>query len=245
MEKLTIGLITLCYNEEKILPHFLRFYQPLVDWMVFFDGMSTDKTRDLIHQFPHTSIVNHDTGGKVDDLENIRVKNEAYKEMGADYFIVVDCDEFLYHPDLRFLVASLDKHGYNAIQSAAWQMVGDEMPTPDRPIAEQIQWGVRDEYTKTWFDKVCVFKKEVDIRYETGAHTQHALNMRLAPGKPVSLLHYKWLCREDVERKARDVKLSYSNHHLRLGYEPDTDIPSPDYWVRRYNEMRQQRVKIL
>lgn len=237
-----ICVVALTYNECVILPHFLRHYA-FADRLIFFDGGSTDGTREMILRTPNCELREHDTHGEVDDLANIYVKNTVCKTLDADWFVVVDADEFVYHPDLREFLQATERDGYNALQCKSWQMVGDAMPDPSLPLTEQIRCGVRDEYSRKYFDKVCVFKGDVDIGYAPGAHSYNARGLVLSPVKSVKLLHYKWLCREDVERKSR-VVLSESNHRYKLGYEAD-GATGPSRWLERYDQMRAQRVRVL
>ena len=53
-----ITTITVCYNEEKILPFFLDYYSSFCDEIIIFDGNSTDNTVSIIQSYARTSKCN-------------------------------------------------------------------------------------------------------------------------------------------------------------------------------------------
>jgi len=62
-----ICVITLCYNEEVILPFFIRHYEQVADRIICYDGGSTDRTREIIAACPIAELRELNTGGQVDD----------------------------------------------------------------------------------------------------------------------------------------------------------------------------------
>lgn len=232
-----ICVITLTYNEEVILPFFIRHYERIADRIIFYDGGSTDRTLEIIAACPIGELRVHDTGGRIDDEANIRVKNTAYRDIDADWFIVVDCDELLSHPDLRGFLAKCDALGLNVVRCEGWNMIGDAIPAGG-DLTEAIPGGVRDAYTVAFFDKVALFKRDADIRLAPGGHTCEILSGTKAPGLPVKLLHYKWLSFEYVRGKARKLKLSDNNVQNGWGRG------AGDTWVDYYPRARAQRIKV-
>lgn len=239
---MSICVITLCYNEEVILPFFIRHYERVADRLIFYDGRSTDRTREIIAACSIAELRELDTGGQVDDGANVRMKNSAYRDIDADWFIVVDCDEFLSHPDLRGFLAKCDSLGLNVVRCEGWNMIGDAIPA-DGLLTEQMPNGVRDDYTIAFFDKVALFKRDADVRFDPGGHDCQIGNGRRAPGLPVKLLHYKWLSLEYVQRKARNLKLSTNNIQNGWGFIAPS-VPSSETWVDYYQRARAQRIKV-
>jgi glycosyltransferase involved in cell wall biosynthesis len=237
-----VCVITLCYNEEVILPFFIRHYERVADRMIFYDGGSTDRTREIIAACPIAELRELDTGGRIDDGANVRIKNTAYRDIDADWFIVVDSDELLSHPDLRGFLAKCDSLGVNVIRCEGWNMIGDAIPA-DGLLTERMPFGVRDDYTITFFDKVALFARGVDVRFEPGGHDWHISNGRMAPGRPVKLLHYKWLSLEHVERKVRTLRLSENNIQHGWGLV-SPGVPGSVTWVDYYRQAHAQRTRV-
>ena len=236
-----ICVITICFNEETILPFFIRHYERFVDKMVFYDGISTDRSREIIAACPIAELRDLDTGGRIDDGANIRVKNTAYREIDADWFIIVDCDELLSHPDMRGFLAKCDALGVSAVRCEGWNMIGDEIPE-GRQLSEAMNLGVRDTYTQTFFDKLALISKRADVEFQPGAHGWVLKRGYQAPGRPVKLLHYKWLSLEHIQRKARSLRLSQNN--IDNGWGIVANVPSSEKWVNYYHAARAVRVPV-
>ena len=239
---MTICVITLCYNEEVILPFFIRHYQRVADRMIFYDGGSTDRTREIVAACPIAELRTLDTGGRIDDGANVRIKNTAYRDIDADWFIVVDSDEFLSHPDLRGFLAKCDALGINAVRCEGWNMIGDAIPS-DGLLTDQMPYGVRDDYTIKFFDKMALFRKDVDVQFETGGHGGTIGNGRQAPGRPDKLLHYKWLSLDYVQRKARNLRLSEANIKNGWGFMAP-GVPNNETWVDYYQQAYPRRTRV-
>ncbi len=236
-----ICVITLCFNEEVILPWFIRHYERFVDRIVFYDGGSSDRTAAIIAGCPIAEMRVLDTGGRLDDGANVQVKNTAYRDIDADWFIVVDCDEFLSHPDFRGFLAKCDALGLNVVRCEGWNMIGDGVPA-DGHLPERMPYGVRDDHTIRFFDKIALFRRDADVHFEPGAHECRVRNGRIAPGMPVKLLHYKWLSLEHVQRKVRTLRLSDNN--VRHGWGFSAGVRSSDTWVEYYDRSRRERMRV-
>jgi glycosyltransferase involved in cell wall biosynthesis len=238
---MTLCVITICYNEEVILPFFIRHYERFADRLIFYDGGSTDRTRPIIAACPIAELRELDTGGRIDDGANVRVKNTAYRDIDADWFIVVDSDELLHHPDLRGFLEKCDALGIDAVRCEGWNMIGDAIPSGGL-LTDQMTLGVRDDYTITFFDKTALFAKNADMQFYPGGHGGQ-VGGRQAPGRPVKLLHYKWLSLDYVEGKARKLKLSDANIKNGWGFMAP-GVPNNATWVDYYHRARAERVPI-
>lgn len=231
-----IVVVTLTYNEEVILPFFLRHYERFVERIIIYDSGSTDRTLEIARAHPLVELRDRKpTNGEIDDLENIRLKNTAWKDCGADWVMVVDADEFLFHPDMRAFLNECDRQKKNLVQSECWQMVGDKIPSGGL-LTEQITTGVRDEHTILFYDKTLIFKPETNLAYVAGCHDYRGENLRRAAGQPVILLHYKWLSLDHLTGKATGLKLSVANVEHGHGFMPDGS-PSNKAWVDWYKNV--------
>jgi hypothetical protein len=107
-----IRIYTVCWNESAMLPHFLRHYQ-FADKIVVYDHHSTDDSAAIIWRFPNTILHTLHCPDEIHESQLLRVKNNIYKECRgqADFVIVVDADEFVYHPFLMDLMADYKAEG--------------------------------------------------------------------------------------------------------------------------------------
>src|ERR1700730_12307749 len=93
-----IHLYATCWNEEQMIPFFLRHYEPLVDRIVVFDDSSTDRSRELLGASPKVEL-RRLKQGKSFMLMQMEELNQCWKESRhrADWVITCDIDEQIYH----------------------------------------------------------------------------------------------------------------------------------------------------
>jgi len=214
---MTIHLYTVCWNVEGLLPYFIRHYEPLCDRLVFYDNMSTDSTRAIIERCDKASVVDFDTGGEIDQSNYLRIKNEKYKQSRgvADYVIVVDIDEFLYHPDLRAVLCRYRDEGVTLPKVTGFTMVSLFHPRAVRPLIEVVRRG----RFSPQYSKMCVFAPELDINYLPGAHrcepSPQGVESREAE---LRLLHYHYLGLWTVLRRYVYYQRRLSERNRREAY---------------------------
>ena len=102
MKKPIIHCYFLCYNEENILPHLLRYYSDFCEKVFIMDNMSTDNSHEIIKTFEKAEIIPYNSNNELRDDVYLMLKNNLWKKSRgvADYVIVGDADEFIYHPNL-------------------------------------------------------------------------------------------------------------------------------------------------
>lgn len=228
-------VVTLTYNEAAILPYWLRHYEKFADRIVVYDSGSTDGTLDILKAHPLVELRHRPpTNGVIDDVENIKYKTLGWKDGYGDWVITCDADEFIWDADVRKRLEECDRLGFNAIQSEAYDMIGDAVPTGPEQITEYINHGVRSPH----FDKTLLFKPGTDMKHEPGCHEFKAFEIKLSPQR-VKLLHYKWLSLEHVMAKRENLKMSEANHKAKYGY--CDGVPSRDIWVGYYMRCRDSR----
>ena len=128
-----IVLIAVCKNEEQLLPFFFRHYKDIVDEYVFFDNGSTDGSTDLIRQQANTKLIEFNTFGYYKEETLTFIRNHAYNQLrlDADWFFIVDVDEFLWHPDLRAYLEQCLKDGITMPRTAGYNAYAEQMPEDD------------------------------------------------------------------------------------------------------------------
>lgn len=234
-----INLVTVMWNEEINLPHFIKYYSQFCDKIYFFDTGSDDKSREIIQSNPKCVIRDDYRINELNDRTIINIKNNFYKELDSEWVIVVDCDEFLYHPNgLTWLVDYLNENNYNVVHPVGYQMVADVLPED----IFDIKTGVYE-----WlYSKRCLFKKDVDINYEVGCHVSHPNSYRIKEyeNPDLKLLHYKFIDIDFViERKnINGIRLSEENRRNGWGVHNSEN----DYiWKQNFEILKQQAKKII
>lgn len=245
-----IAVISLTWNEGTMVPFFLKHYEQIADQIIVYDAMSDDgTTRNMLSAHPLVKLIDRkSTGGAVDDESNQQLKNTAWQNVDADWFIVVDFDEFITTDfgisAVRDYLSECDRCGVTLPMVAGFDMVGDTVP-PDGLLTDQITEGV----PSLLWSKRAVFHRGVIPNYSAGAHFAAPLGRVWQDDNPfLKLLHYKFLSREYVIRRMREHHgLSNRNHELKYGY---THIrgelrPSPTVWLEQYDELKPQRRPVV
>ena len=216
-----VHLYAPCRNEQRILPYFMAHYGPFVDRFFIYDNMSTDATRALLAGHPNVEIVSLDTGGQFAHVERERMKNHAWKASAgkADFVLVCDVDEFLYHPHLDVLLALMKRHGYTVLRPHGYQMACEKLPDYDgTPITARVTAGmdVASHSSKT----ILVDPNRVkEIHFSQGCHCSRPEGrIKTFHSNHAKLLHYKYVDRDEILRKTRTYRANVSPESLAKGY---------------------------
>lgn len=215
-----------CWNEEKILPFMFDHYKRFVNHFTIYDNRSTDHSINIICSRTDTTLVEFDSDGFCDNNHN-EIKNNCWKKSRghADFVIVCDLDEFLYHPDIKNKLAELKHNHISVVKPVGYDMYCDIYPDyqPGSLLSEQIPNGVR----ATLFDKCILFDPHsvVEINYKPGAHECHPWGkIKTTADSDIKLLHYKnlgidWLLERNrlyVQRLSKDnIENEYGIQYLK------------------------------
>jgi hypothetical protein len=195
--KRKICVISPIKNEIAILPFFIDYYLNFVkaDKIVFADGNSDDGSVEYIKSFgDKTEIIseNHVTYSEYDIM---RMRNTIWKKYKDDYdwIIIVDADEFLYHPYISDKLEECMNNGITIPSTNGYEMMDKTFPifTPKNYLTNFINKGFR----KHGMDKAVIFNpKEVDMKYSFGSHQSYPTgNVVHDSNTELKLLHYKFL----------------------------------------------------
>ncbi len=179
-----------CWNEERMLPFVFRHFDQFVDHYTFYDNYSDDRSEEIIRSHKNTSIIKFKTEG-FDDMAHINIKNNCWKRSRgkADYVIVCDIDEFLYHADFIKTITQLKESHISLPSTIGYNMYSPLSPTHSQPLTDQVRQGITDPA----YNKSIIFDPHriVEINYQPGAHIAEPTGIVKKGDITFKLLHYK------------------------------------------------------
>jgi len=205
-----IETFAVCHNEEKILPYFIRHYSQFGS-ITIFDNYSTDNSvtiakKSNVHIFQFST----DNEFREDILTNIR--NICWKESKADWVMVVDIDEFIYHKNLIQILETIEG---TVILPRMFNMYSDTFPTTEGQIYDEVKYGVE------FNSKMSLFRpKELkEINYEPGMHFANPEgNFNLNFTSPIIEMHFKNLGQEYVNNHNAYINTRQSEVNRQNGW---------------------------
>ena len=230
INKPIIHYYAVCWNEEKMLPFVFDYYGKFVDKFVIYDNGSTDRTMEIVNSQPNAELIHFETEG-FDDAIHAKIKNSCWKHSRgkADFVIVCDVDEFLYHEKLEEKLIELHKAHISLPDTEGFNMYCSEFPLEGLPITQQVKTGIADgAYNKSiLFDPYRI----VEINYTPGAHHANPIGIVKRSHESLKVLHYKNLGLENVIERYHVLanRLSENNISEDLGTHymySDTKIAS-------------------
>lgn len=214
----------IAYNEEKILPFTLDYYSTICEKIFIYDNMSNDGSDEIYKQYPKLTVLKWESQNTLNDLYNSQIKSRCYKEFSkdADWVIVCDCDEFLYHPNLIKKLKEYDELGISLPRVNGYEMFSEEFPIYDGTlITEKIKHG--SDIVPTLCKQI-IFKPNVDLTYSVGAHSNKCPDCVSNYIAELKLLHYKYL------------NLEYVVNRYKVLNDRLSDLNKTYGWGHHYNE---------
>ncbi len=162
---MTIETYIITWNREDTIHFTVNHYRKL-GRVILYDNFSDDCTREVALEHG-AEIQLFGTKGELNDQHYLDVKNHCWKGSKADWVIIVDDDEILWHneKDLISAFGIFEKHGFTIIQPQGYSIYSNSMP---QKSWMEIKTGFKDDK----YSKLCCFKpKEItDINYVYGCH---------------------------------------------------------------------------
>jgi len=205
--------------------------------------MSTDKSIDIVNSFENTEVIPYNTKGELRDDRYLSIKNNIWKgsQGVADYVIVGDTDEFIYHENIVEFLTSCFEKGVTIFKPNGSHMIADEDLILDYNdnIFEKVKEGVPTGV----LNKMMIFdcNKIREINYSFGCHNANPIgDIKLYADEDFKMLHYKFLGLKNhlYKHKIRGERLSDFNikHGLGTYYlysEEENIIDYRNYLVKR------------
>ncbi|MBV8359921.1 MAG: glycosyltransferase family 2 protein [Deltaproteobacteria bacterium] len=190
--KQIIHLHCMCWNDARMLPFFFRHYDKIVDKYFVHDNGSTDGSIALLEKHKRVELSHFDVSGDSFVDEARQLCDSAWRNSEADWVIIADLDEHIYHPRLTNYLQRCTKRGVTAIKAIGYEMISDSFPSGNRPLCELVTIGTRS----LGHDKLCIFSPRyiTATNYAPGRHEAAPTGRVVWPAySEVLLLHYKQL----------------------------------------------------
>jgi glycosyltransferase involved in cell wall biosynthesis len=241
---MNITLYTICWNEARMLPYFLRHYERFCAQIVVYDNGSDDGSQEIVGSHPLCDLRHIDIGGKYDESVLLKVKGEMWKESreAADWVICCDIDEFLHHPELLGFLADCRDRQITVPVPSGWQRVSEQFPVTDGQIYDEVNSGCpHGEYSK----RVIFNPSEVkEINYSPGCHSARPEgNIHEFADDSLRLLHCKYLSLEYVMARYSAMARRMSRFSLDHGFGCHY-LESPERIAERFSECWQGSQKL-
>jgi hypothetical protein len=207
-----------------MLDFFFRHYEPWIDRFYFFDDGSTDGTLETLSA--RSDVVVERTP-RIDPTSFVRSARHIYnsdwkRSIGeADWVVVTNLDEHLYHPRMREHLEEMLAAGVTVVPAPGYQMISEDYPAPGSLLWRDIPFGA------PWamYSRIAIFRPDQIRRtnYTAGRHRVHLEgNVVLPERDEVANLHFKYL-------GLTETKQRHDAQQARLG---ETDLLNG--WGRQY-----------
>ncbi len=189
---MTVNIFSIVWQNEFMLPHFLKHYEKFADKIFIIDDHSTDKTAKIAKSHPKVKYSVYGFAGWDEDEVNDTFYS-FYKNNPSDWAIVVDSDEFIHGLEI------LEDESSGILKTNGYMMIGKTGRLEDcKPIRMRS------------FDKPIVFDPHLDIKFGDG---RHSANLPARDSK-LQLWHYKYPSREYYTARNLEGYARYMNHQL-------------------------------
>lgn len=193
------------HNEENLLPYWLRHYETIADRIFVWDDDSTDATRKILDKHPKVTVlpVKKHHPDEAYWVTFVFPQYELFSRGVADWVMVADADEFIYHPNLRQVLEQEKTKGTQLIKCHGYSMVSESFPTAHGQIYDEIKMGISDKMEGKW----TIHSPEIMVRYGKGRHGPIDGHRAYTCNRyaKIKLLHYRYLGDEYLE--SRNKKL--------------------------------------
>ena len=216
---MSVHLYASCWNEEQIVPFFLRHYEPLVDRIFVYDDDSTDRTVELLRASSKVEVRRLLRGAESYLVAHLALFESCWRESRgqADWVCLTDLDEFVYHPEWSSYLDEQKELGVTVIQALGFDMISESFPEATADLATTLTHGVRNiQMDKTpLFDPTAIEQ----MNHTVGRHRCAPVGrVKLPQSYRMQLRHYKALGLDYVVARSHALASRFSSEDLGRGW---------------------------
>ena len=216
MKKYKVCLITLCKNEEDIIPFCIDYWKKIADKVIVYDNYSTDSSVELLSKHDWIEIRKFESEGQNEFIQK-QIKEDSFVELRNEFDIILLCDmdEVFYFNDFDKTLDDFISGGYDVLMTPIYSLCEDFKPdyVEGKLLHELCHKFYKQRMNHmTGFDnysKLSIFNcKTVDkILMSVGQHYVQAYpNMKIMLSNDGFCLHidkgfglsYKWKKRQEM-----------------------------------------------
>lgn len=162
--------ITFTFNEETLVPYVMEYWKRLgIEKLVVYDNESTDKTVELLKQYPFVEVKSWSSAGKFDDLVLTKLRNNVWKAENADWIIMSDFDEVPYcEIDINDFLSNPNA---TVIRTYQYNVIRENLPDFNGFLVHQLE-GNLFQREGIRMDKVHTFNPKLieEMNFQAGCH---------------------------------------------------------------------------
>jgi len=205
-----VDAFIIAFNEAETIALTIKHYQQFCQNITIYDNFSTDETREIALSLG-AKVKMFGVKGVLSDKEYLKVKNQCWKDSRADFVIVCDSDEILWHPNLQEAL----KEDCTIFTTYGWNVYSEDVP---RETFHEITTGYHDgNYSKSIIFSPKAIK---EITYHYGCHNATPKGDLRYSKEVLTLFHYRNIGGYERLSKRHELyreRLSDLNKQLGLG----------------------------
>ena len=199
-----IDVFAIAWNEERQLDQFLDWYS-FADKITILDNHSTDNTA-TIAKTRGCEVVEWG-GNKQDNREMRDIKEKCWKGSKADWVIVCDIDEYLYHPEFTTI---LEQTKATVVRSEGYQMVSET-----HELNKDIKFGARERLV---YKCICFRPNRITrMNWGYGCHNCSPWGQVEYLKDSIKLLHFHYNGREALQKRYEEYRTRIGDWDLEHG----------------------------
>jgi hypothetical protein len=216
-----IDLYARCWNERDMLDFFFLHYDKLVQRYIIYDDTSTDNSQEILRLNAKVELRSmppySDPESRITSA--LALQETCWRESRgvADWVIVTDIDEHLYHPNLHQYLAQCRAQGVTIIPALGYQMLSEQFPEHKNLLCQSLTKGACYSH----YSKLNIFcPSEIEaINYTPGRHTAAPTGRVVLPARDeLLLLHYHYLGFERVRKRYAQFLDRQRNTDTAMGW---------------------------
>lgn len=233
---MNIDIFTLCYNEIRIIPYVIDYWKRIARHVYVYDNGSTDGSIEYLRRYDFITVIPYYSDGELNDLRYLDIKNNVWKMSDADFVIVCDMDECVYHENLIDVLTYMKRHNQTISETCFINTISEiEQEHVDGKLYHEYD-GTRLNINKI-HDKCLIFDPHMitDIYYHPGCHVcqpqGHVSLYDRQERDPIKTIHIK------------DLSLSYKLDKIHTYQRRMSDVNKMNRFAYHYFNTDEQHTR--